>query len=101
MYKRQGLFVISSSSLREWNTLTEIPVTDISQVKKVGFLGVNTTLMRFLKIGKYIKDYYKKLDLLMTYKELSEVNHIPSTKIEIVNHHLNWVTHGESSFMLA
>lgn len=35
------------------------------------------------------------------YKELSDVNHIPSIKIEVVNHHLNWVTHGESSLMLA
>lgn len=35
------------------------------------------------------------------YKELLDVNHIPSTKIEIINHHFNWVTHGESSFMLA
>lgn len=58
-------------------------------MKKAGFLGVNTILMCFVKIGKYIKGYYKKLDLLMIYKELSDVNHSPSTKIEIVNHHLN------------
>lgn len=37
----------------------------------------------------------------MMYKELLHANHIPSTKIEIINNHLNWVTHGESSFMLA
>ena len=58
-------------------------------MKEAGFLGINTTPVCFVKIGKHIKGYYKKLDLLMIYKELSDVNHIPSTKIETVNHHLN------------